>query len=255
MSEMSVAIDAARAAGRLLREHYNLPHQVSYKGIIDLVTEMDHASEHLVTGMLRDAFPEYGVLGEEGARTSAMHECRWIIDPLDGTTNYLHGYPLFGVSIALEKRGEVTLGVVYNPLLDELFTAEAGKGAYLNEEPIHVSSTIELAKSLLASGFPYDVWSNPRDNCKEWERIIKTVVSARCDGSASLDLCHTACGRLDGYWELDLESWDMAAGALIVMEAGGMVSQVDGKPFSPFQRNILATNGHLHQAMLDAIRG
>ena len=154
----------------------------------------------------------------------------------------------------MEKQGEITLGVVYNPLLDELFTAEKGGGAYLNGTSIHVTDTNELGKSLLASGFPYDVWSSSRNNCKEWEILIKKTISIRCDGSAALDLCHTACGRLDGYWELDLEAWDMAAGALIVKEAGGLVTQADGKPFSHLQRSVLASNGHLHQSILDELK-
>jgi myo-inositol-1(or 4)-monophosphatase len=254
MSEISIAIEAARCAGNALHNHYNKPHQVSYKGIIDLVTEMDKESERLVTEILCRTFPEYGVLGEEGSKSTVPYTCRWIIDPLDGTTNYAYSYPLFGVSIALEKHGEITLGVVYNPILNELFTAEKGGGAYLNGIPIQVTDTNELGKSLLASGFPYDAWSNQRNNCNRWEQFIKTTISVRCDGSAALDLCHLACGRLDGYWELDLEPWDMAAGALIVQEAGGLVTQADGKPFSHLKRNLLASNGHLHQAMLDVLK-
>jgi myo-inositol-1(or 4)-monophosphatase len=255
MSEINIAIQAARRAGQALRDRYNKPHQVSFKGIINLVTEMDLKSERLVTEILRNAFPDYGILGEEGSKSSEPSICRWIIDPLDGTTNYTYSYPLFGVSIALEKQGEVILGVVYNPILDELFTAEKGSGARLNGEPIHVTDTTELGRSLLASGFPYDAWSIRDNNCGEWERFIKSTISVRCDGSASLDLCHTACGRLDGYWELDLESWDMAAGALIVQEAGGVVTQTDGKPFSHLQGSVVASNGHLHQAMVDVLKG
>ena len=254
MSEINLAIEAARRAGQVLLDHYNRPHEITYKGIINLVTEVDQESERLVTEMLRKSFPDYGILGEEGSKSTAPYCCRWIIDPLDGTTNYTYGYPLFGVSIALEKQGEITLGVVYNPLLDELFTAEKGSGAYLNGTSIHVTDTNELGKSLLASGFPYDVWSSQRNNCYEWEILIKKTISIRCDGSAALDLCHTACGRLDGYWELDLEAWDMAAGALIVQEAGGLVTQVDGTPFHHLQRNILASNGHLHQLILDELK-
>ncbi len=254
MSEINTAIEAARRAGQVLRDHYNKPHQVSYKGIIDLVTEMDRESERLVTEMLHKAFPEYGILGEEGSKSTDPYTCRWIIDPLDGTTNYTYSYPLFGVSIALEKQGEVVLGVVYNPILNELFTAEKGKGAYLNEQPIHVTDTTELGKSLVATGFPYDAWSNSVNNCAELARFVKSTISVRSDGSAALDLCHIACGRLDGYWELDLEPWDMAAGALIVQEAGGEVTQTDGKPFSHLQRSVLASNGCLHQAMVDVLR-
>jgi len=253
MSEISTAIEAARHAGNTLLDHYNQPHRVSYKGIIDLVTEMDKESERLVSEILGKAYPQYGILGEEGSKSIEPYTCRWIIDPLDGTTNYLYNYPLFAVSIALEKHGEITLGVVYNPILNELFTAEKGGGATMNGIPIHVTDTNELGKSLLASGFPYDAWTSQRNNCNQWEQFIKATISVRCDGSAALDLCHLACGRLDGYWELDLEPWDMAAGALIVQEAGGMVTQADGNPFSHLKRNILASNGHLHQAMLDLL--
>lgn len=255
MSEINTAIEAARRAGQILRENYNKPHQVSYKGVIDMVTEMDRESERLVTEMLRGAFPEYGILGEEGSKSTDQYTSRWIIDPLDGTTNYKNNYPLFGVSIALEKQGEITVGVVYNPVLDEMFSAEKGKGATLNGSSIHVTETVELGKSLVATGFPYDAWTSPANNCAELERFVKSTISLRSDGSAALDLCHIACGRLDGYWELDLESWDMAAGALIVQEAGGMVSQVNGQPFNHLQRNVLASNGLIHQAMVEKLRG
>ncbi len=255
MSELNIAIEAARRAGQALRDHYNKPHQVTFKGVIDIVTEMDRLSESLVTGMLRDAFPEYGILGEEGSKSTEPYSCRWIIDPLDGTTNYTYSYPLFGVSIALEKQGEITLGVIYNPVLNELFSAEKGKGATLNGVSTHVTDTPLLAKSLVATGFPYDAWTTPANNCAELERFVKSVISLRADGSAALDLCHIACGRLDGYWELDLEPWDMAAGALIVQEAGGMVTQVNGAPFSHLQRSVLASNGLVHQEMVKKLRG
>jgi myo-inositol-1(or 4)-monophosphatase len=253
MTEIEIAIHAARRAGQILREHNHRPHQVDYKGIINLVTEMDRESERLVVDILRDAFPDYGILGEEGARTTDPYTHRWIIDPLDGTTNYSRAYPLFAVSIALEKQGEVVLGVVYNPVLDELFTAEKGQGASLNGQPIHVNRASDLGKSLLATGFPYDSWSNPLNNCAEFVRFIQSTISVRCDGVASLDLCHTACGRLDGYWELDLEPWDMAAGALIVQEAGGVVTTVDGRPFNHLQRGVLASNESLHMRMLELL--
>ena len=254
MSEIKTAIDAARHAGHALRAQYNTPHQVSFKGVIDLVTEMDTLSERMVVDILRKAFPGYGVLGEEGSKSTDPYTCRWIIDPLDGTTNYSHNYPLFAVSIALERNGEIVLGVVYNPILDELYTAEKGCGAHVNGNPIHVTETTQLGKSLLASGFPYDVWSSQITNLIEWERFMKSTISVRCDGSAALDLCHTACGRLDGYWELDLEPWDMAAGALIVQEAGGVVTQTNGKYFSHMGRSVLASNGHLHQQMLEVLK-
>jgi myo-inositol-1(or 4)-monophosphatase len=254
MSELKTAIDAARHAGQALREHYNTPHHVSFKGIIDLVTEMDTLSEKMVVDILRKAFPDYGVLGEEGSKSTEPYTCRWIIDPLDGTTNYSHNYPLFAVSIALEKMGEITLGAVYNPILDELFTAEKGGGAYLNGNPIHVTETTLLGKSLLASGFPYDVRSSPINNFREWEQFMKSALTVRCDGSAALDLCHTACGRLDGFWESGLAPWDMAAGALIVQEAGGIVTQTNGNLFNHLVGSVLASNGLLHQQMLEVMK-
>jgi len=254
MSETRIAIDAARYAGKALLEQYNKPHQVSFKGIVDMVTEMDTLSERMVVDILRKAFPNYGVLGEEGTKSTEPYTYRWIIDPLDGTTNYSRNYPLFGVSIALEWKGEITLGVVYNPILDELFTAEKGSGAYLNGSPIHVTETTELGKSLFASGFPYDVWSSKNNNFVEWERFMKSAISVRCDGSAALDLCHTACGRLDGFWELDLEPWDLAAGALIVQEAGGVITQTNGKPFYHLERSVLAGNRYLHHQMLELLK-
>lgn len=253
MSEIQTAIRAARTAGKILRQGFSKPHQISYKGIINIVTEMDRESEHLVCEILRQDFPGYGILGEEGSQVQGSEDALWIIDPLDGTTNYSKGYPLFGVSIALEKYNQIVLGVVYNPLLDELFVAGKGEGATLNGHTIQVTQTSELGKSVLASGFPYDAWSNPKNNCYEWNQFIRRVISVRCDGSAALDLCHVAMGRLDGYWELDLETWDMAAGALIVEEAGGIVSLCSGDTFDPYHRNVLACNKYLHSAMLDVI--
>jgi myo-inositol-1(or 4)-monophosphatase len=162
----------------------------------------------------------------------------------------VHGYPLFAVSIGLERDGQTVLGVVYNPVLDELFAASAGGGATLNGNPIHVSATSSLADALLASGFPYDAWKKEANNSRQWLRFLQEAVSLRSDGCAALDLCHIAMGRLDGFWELELSPWDMAAGALIIQEAGGRVTGVNGEPFTPYGRDVLATNGHLHEEML-----
>ncbi|NMC80795.1 MAG: inositol monophosphatase [Chloroflexi bacterium] len=249
MDELTAAVQAARQAGRLLRENFARQHQIMYKGVIDLVTEMDQEAEALITTSLRQSFPDYGFLGEEGSRAEGNGKACWIIDPIDGTTNYAHGYPFFAVSIALEVQGEITVGVVYNPMLDELFTAQKGKGAFLNGEAIRVTSTADIARALLASGFPYDVWTNPINNCRQWEKAIRRTISVRCDGAASIDLAYVAAGRIDGYWELDLEAWDMAAGVLLVQEAGGRVSQCFGEDFSINQRNVLASNGSLHPAL------
>lgn len=253
MNEINVAVHPAKQAGNLLRESFKLQHRISYKGVINMVTEIDKESERLITEILGQSFPDYGFLGEEGSLVEGNGESRWIVDPIDGTTNYAHSYPLFAISIALEVKGEVVLGVVYNPLLDEMFTSQKGKGSFVNGEAIHTTDNAELSKAMLASGFPYDVWSSPINNCPEWERFIKHTVSVRCDGVASLDLAYVAAGRIDGYWELNLEPWDMAAGALIVQEAGGQVSLSSGKNFSIYNRNILASNGSLHRSMLEML--
>lgn len=253
--ELEAAMAAARAAGQLLHERWGKAHQVRRKGEADLVTEMDRQAEELITDMLREDFPAYGLVGEEGGEQFVSDNPRWLVDPLDGTTNYIYGYPLFSVSIALEREDQLAVGVVYNPVLDELFAAERGGGAVLNGEPIHVSDTERLSDSVLASGFPYDAWTSEDDNGWQWHRFLKRALSLRADGSAALDLCHVAMGRIDGFWELVLGPWDMAAGALIVQEAGGVVTHVRGEPFSPFGRNVLATNPHLHPLMLDVLMG
>jgi len=252
-SELETAIQAARAAGQLLRERLGTSYQISHKGPTDLVTEIDRQAQDLIASILHKAFPTYGLLGEEGDQTRVSEGPCWIVDPLDGTVNYIHSYPFFAVSIALERDGELVAGVVYNPILDELFVAEKGKGATLNGRPIHVSTTDRLEASVLASGFPYGVWTSDDDNSREWRRLLKRALSLRCDASAAIDLCHVAMGRLDGHWEQELGAWDMAAGALMVQEAGGQVTQVTGEPFSPYGRGILATNGHLHAEMLTAL--
>lgn len=249
-TELEVAQQAARAAGDLLAERFGSAHQIRRKGPIDLVTEMDRRAEDLIAATLRAAFPAYGLIAEEGGGRPAAGQPHWLVDPLDGTTNYARGYPFFAVSIALVRDGEPHAGVVYNPLLQEMFAAERGRGATLNGQPIHVSGIVDVADGLLASGFPYDVWTNETDNSREWHRFLKRALSLRSDGAASLDLCHVAAGRLDGYWELDLEPWDMAAGALIVQEAGGAVTQTSGAPFSLSGRSVLATNGRLQAEIL-----
>lgn len=248
--ELRVASQAAREAGAYLQEEYRRRHPVEHKGSIDLVTEVDRRSEALLAGLLCTPFPGYGFLGEEQVHSASGDERRWIVDPLDGTTNYVRGYPLFALSIALQAGDQTVLGVVYNPLLEELFAAVQGQGAWMNGVPIRVSHTADLGQALIGSGFPYDAWTNPVDNTRAWARFVKTALSVRCDGSASLDLCSVACGRLDGFWELDLGQWDMAAGALIVQEAGGHVTAASGAPFDLGQNSVLASNGRLHALML-----
>lgn len=252
--EKQEAAAAARAAGRLIVERFHQRRQIRLKGPANLVTEVDVLVENLIIERLQAAFPAYAILSEEGQAAAQAAPTRWVIDPLDGTTNYAHGYPHFATSIALEQDGEAVLGVVYDPLLDELFCAVKGEGATLNDAPIHVSTTGELAQALTGSGFPYDAWTNPDNNTDEWARMTRRVVSVRCDGVAALDLCYVAAGRLDAFWELDLEPWDMAAGALICREAGGTVTLPGGEAFSPYRRGVAASNGLLHQPMLAVLR-
>lgn len=250
---LSVAREAALRAGTLLRENAGRPREISYKGEINLVTEMDRRSERAVVEVLRAAFPDHGILAEEEARIEGVSSYRWVIDPLDGTTNYAHGYPNFAVSIALERSDEVIAGVVYDPLRDELFSAEKGAGAALNGRPIRVSAADSLIRSLLATGFPYDRAMSEKNNLNYFRELLMASQEVRRSGSASLDLCSVAAGRLDGYWELKLHPWDVAAGSLIVREAGGMVSDFSGTRFSIHDKEILASNGRIHAQMLSVI--
>jgi myo-inositol-1(or 4)-monophosphatase len=259
MQERNTAVQLARQAGEILARRWGQPVQVESKGVINPVTEVDRASERLITTGLREAFPEYGLLAEEGSGWPAAHPGgpRWIIDPLDGTANYIRGIPIVAVSIGLEKDGELVLGVVYNPITAELFIGERGLGATLNGQPIHVTDTAEIGQAVLASGFEYDVWSNPDDNTREWRAFTKQATSVRCDGSAALDLCQVACGRFDGYWERSLSAWDIAAGTVIVREAGGCAEDYRGGGDVLERGEILAANPVLVRQMrqvLEAVR-
>ena len=254
------ASEMARAAGALLRAHYQSGVATEYKGEVDIVTVADRESEKLLVDRLRAQWPDYGIVGEEGTRARMECEYRWYIDPLDGTTNFSHGFPAFCVSMGLEHRppgtpadedGELIAGVVYDPLRDEMFLAEKGRGAFLNGKPIHVSATKTLAESLIATGFPSRKrHSSP--NVHFYQEITLRSHGVRRAGSAALDLAYTACGRLDGYWEFKLNSWDTAAGVLLVREAGGTVTYVDGNPFHLISAEVLATNGKI-QAPLEGL--
>ena len=245
-------------AGALLRDYYSRGVATEYKGDVDLVTEADRASEKLIVERLHALFPEHGVYGEEGTRSNMDREYRWYIDPLDGTTNFAHSFPVFCVSMGLEHRapslaasqdGELIAGIVYDPLRDELFTTEKGKGAYLNGGRIHVSSAAELSEALLATGFPSRKrHDNP--NIHFYQEFTLRSHGVRRAGSAALDLAYTACGRVDGYWEFNLNPWDTSAGALLVLEAGGSMTTFDGTPFRLDSREVLATNGLLHHELL-----
>lgn len=251
-----VAIDVAREAGRILGEHYGRAKQVRFKGEVDLVTEIDEQSETLIVERIRQHFPEHNILSEESGRTRSPETgspYRWIIDPLDGTTNFAHGYPFFCVSIGLERDGETILGVVYAPTLDELFFAERGFGAFLNGRRLAVSSTDSLIRSLLVTGFNYDR-DTARANLARWEHFLIRSQAIRRDGSAALNLCCVAAGRFDGYWELGLKPWDCAAGILLIREAGGIVTDDSGAPHTYDAGALVASNGRLHHELLEGVR-
>jgi myo-inositol-1(or 4)-monophosphatase len=238
-----------------MRSRIDSIREVRHKGVVDLVTDVDVQSEHDVSAAILSAFPTHSILGEEGgARGGSDARCRWIIDPLDGTTNYAHGFPLFCVSIGFEVGGRLTLGTVYVPSLDELFVAQDGEGATLNGKPIRVSAVDELSQAMLATGFPYDRADLTRA-LRSFEALSRQAQAVRRVGSAALDLCYVACGRFDGYWEHVIKPWDLAAGALIVREAGGIVSATDGSSFSIEDGQVLATNASLHSAMIQSLAG
>jgi myo-inositol-1(or 4)-monophosphatase len=246
----------ARKAGAILRAGYEGEHQVSYKGAIDLVTEVDHQSEDYLLGEIQGRFPDHRIFSEEAGEISGQAEHIWYIDPLDGTVNYAHGVPLFSVSIAYAHAGSLALGVVYDPLRDEMFSAERGKGAWLNGRRLHVSSVEDLQRSLLVTGFPYDTWNTEHNNFENFVRFSKCSQGVRRLGSAALDLCYVASGRFDGYWELSLRAWDAAAGALIAGEAGATVTDIHGKPdYMTPPQSILAAGPALHPKMLAVLKG
>jgi len=248
---LSTAVEAALAAGRTQSAAFRRALDVRKKGRIDLVTEVDLEVEQTFRALVLDRFPTHVVLGEETSASSPAPAggWRWIIDPLDGTTNFAHGLALFCVSIALEVNGQIEVGVVFDPVADELFVAERGHGARLNGRPLRVSSTDDLVDALLATGFPYSVGEDRRGLVEVFGAFLGEAQAVRRLGSAALDLCYVAAGRLDGYWEARIHPWDIAAGALIVQEAGGAATGLDGAPFDPFAGHVLASNGRIHGAM------
>jgi myo-inositol-1(or 4)-monophosphatase len=253
--ERRVAIDAAQAAGRLLRDELRHARRISYKGApTNLVTEMDARAEAMVVDALAAAFPDDAVLAEETGARAGRSGRRWIVDPLDGTTNYAHGIPLFAVSIALEAGGRPTLGVIYDPNHEELYVAERGAGATLNDERLAVSSAASLDESLLATGFPYDIRDSVDNNLAEYAAFAVRSRAVRRIGSAVLYLAWLAAGRLDGYWELRLGAWDVAAGVLLVEEAGGRVTDLGGGAVDLDAPSLVATNGRIHDAMLAVLK-
>jgi len=247
---------AAHLAGKIIRAAWHQPRSIDYKGPIDLVTSTDRAAEHTIIKVLQRELPGHSILAEEQSEiTGVASDYRWVIDPLDGTTNFAHAYPQVAVSIALEFSRQIILGLVYDPLRRECFRAVKGQGATLNDERIRISAVDKLDQALLATGFPYD----RRDNADFYLRFFKAFMTRsqgiRRNGSAALDLCYVAAGRLDAFWELKLKPWDVAAGALIVAEAGGSLSDFSGNAFSIYGTETLASNGIIHQEMLNVLEG
>lgn len=244
----------ARQAGAVLLEGYGQVHHVQQKGVIDLVTEFDKRSEDVIISFIQKEFPDHAILAEESGSNQAISEYQWVIDPLDGTTNFAHGIPVFSVTIALLRNNSPVVGVAYDPLRNEMFSAEAGQGATLNNKPIHVSSEADLGKAVMSTGFPYDLRTNPRNNFAQFVQFQLRTQAVRHLGSASLDCAWTAMGRLDGYWEFGVKPWDIGAGALIVREAGGCVTSVDGDEDFLSGDSILVSNNLLHEQMLRVLR-
>ncbi len=249
-----IAEELAREAGGLLLDRFGTDFEVSHKGEVNLVTEVDLAAEALIVSRLRSTFPDHFILAEENfsERKSGSHI--WIIDPLDGTTNYAHGFPAFAVSIGLEIDGQLTCGAVYNPMLNEMFTAWRGGGAYCNGKSIRVSTTASLDKSLLSTGFPYDIRTSENNNLDHFRSFALRAQGVRRAGSAALDFCSVAAGRFDGFWEISLHPWDCAAGYLMIREAGGKVTDFQGKEGSIYKPEMVASNGLIHEEMLAVLR-
>jgi myo-inositol-1(or 4)-monophosphatase len=251
---LEVAIAAAKEAGRIQRLHLGHLYRVEYKGEIDPVSEVDKLCEKAISQIVLDAFPDHDLLTEESPFKGKGSPFRWIIDPIDGTTNYIHGFPFFCVSIGLEIEGEMTLGVVYDPLFNDLFQAEIGKGAFLNGNRISVSRAKNLDRSFLTTGFPYDVREHADFYLRFFREFMTKSVAIRRPGSAALDLCYVAAGRFDGYWELKIHSWDVAAGSLMVTESGGRVTDFENRPYNIYAEEIIASNGLIHDEMLQVIQ-
>jgi myo-inositol-1(or 4)-monophosphatase len=251
---LAAATQAVLRAGAIQKARYGQQIEIRHKGEIDLVTEVDNACEEAILGVLRERFPDHDIVTEETDLARSGSRFVWFTDPLDGTTNFAHGYPFFCSSVALTIAGEVVAGAVYDPIKEELFTAERGAGAHLNGRPLRVSSASELLSSLLVTGFPYDLREDLSGKLKLFNRFMGEARAIRRDGAAALDLSYVASGRVDGFWEERLQPWDMMAGILLVEEAGGRVSRFDAAPLGLSADEILATNGVLHDRMLAVLR-
>lgn len=248
---LDIAQKAALEAGEMLKDGFGTSFRIDNKeGRHNLVTEYDHKAEELIINRIKSAFPNHIFLAEESGATGAPAETvRWIIDPLDGTVNFAHSIPIFCVSIGAEQAGELLCGVIYAPMTGELFTGTKGGGAYLNGQQLSVSKTEKLDDSILVTGFPYNAWENPLHCIDHFSRFVRMGLPVRRLGSAAIDLAYLAAGRFDGYWEVSLNSWDVAAGKLLLQEAGGVMTQYDGSPHNLHQGTMLATNGRIHKEM------
>jgi myo-inositol-1(or 4)-monophosphatase len=251
---MNFATCLAKEAGSLLKQRFNQKHEILYKGDINLVTEADKMSEDLMIELIGKNYPDHGILSEESPAIIGINQLRWIIDPLDGTTNYAHRYPVFCISIALEDKGAIILGVVYDPMREEMFTAARGQGAFLNGNKIAVSNVNKISRSLLATGFPYDIRQSEENNLNYFSSMATKAQAIRRAGAAALDIAYVASGRFDGFWELKLMPWDMAAGVLLVTEAGGKITNIFGEKWNINSPNILVSNGLIHDQMASVLK-
>ena len=248
------AEECARAAGQFIIENKTKTLDIDFKGRANLVTQIDRHSEEIIVTRIQAQYPDHQILTEETPPVESNSAFKWIIDPLDGTTNYVHGFPFYAVSIGLEYDGEIVMGVVFIPETYELFSAQKGKGARLNGNPIQVSNTADLQYSLLATGFPYELLDHFYENMSFFKSFYERSQSVRRAGAAAIDLCYTACGRFDGFWEMDLKPWDTAAGIVIVREAGGTVTDFQGNDFSIYGNKVVASNSLIHPQMLGILQ-
>ena len=251
---LEFVVDVIRRVGDNILRRSRQKMSIAFKGEVDLVTQFDRSAQKKIVDALTRQYPDYGILSEEGINAGADRPARWIVDPLDGTTNFTHGLPIWAISIGLEVQGEVLLGAVYDPNRSEIFSAVRDCGARLNRKKIHVSRTRRLDNSLLVTGFPYDIRRSDENNLRQFGAFAVRSRAVRRLGSAALDLCYTACGRFDGYWEMKLSPWDQAAGSLIVREAGGRITDFDGKYFDIYGDQVLATNGLIHRQMMRVLK-
>ena len=253
---LKIAVEAALEAGALLKANSGRAKTIERKAgqETNLVTEIDRKAEEIIIRTIHKHFPDHDILAEESGSRQQQSDYRWVIDPLDGTTNFTHGFPVFSVSIGLEYKGKVILGVVHNPNTDQLFTAEKGQGAFLNRQRLHVSNTTTLIESMLVTGFPYNVRENPDHVVEHFTDFLMKAQAVRRLGSAALDLCYVAAGWFDGFWEVSLNPWDMAAGVLMVEEAGGRFTDLVGNPSTIYNKKMLTSNGHIHGPMVEILK-